>query len=425
MLLQFNVKNFMSIKDEIVLSLNANAAKEHEGNLINYNGNRILSSIAIYGANAAGKSNIFKALTTAILFVRNSNSMQINSLTGLMPFCLDDESKDKPTKLDFLFTYNGIKYSYGFTGDQYNIYEEYLYEYKSFKPTVIFERYDINSYKYTAIYANLKQYESKNANNKLFLCTATAWNCQATKNAFMWFSENIDTYTSLNMQIGNAYFNEIDKRKDDPKFKKLLLEMLKHADINISDYDFESRKIQDMSKIMLPPGITLNAEMANEIINNAKEYRLETHHNIETKEGIKDYKLNFDVESDGTKLVFAYAPIILEALENGRTIIIDEIDSCLHPILLSYLISIFNDKTQNKNGAQLIFNTHDTSLLDLSRFRRDQIYFVEKNNLNGITDLYSLADFSPRKTDDIRKGYMQGRYGAIPLIVGGLEWTND
>lgn len=425
MLLQFNVKNYMSIKDEIVLSLNANAAKEHEDNLICYDDERILPSIAIYGANAAGKSNIFKALTTAILFVRNSNSMQINSLTGLIPFMLDDESRNKPTKLDFLFTYNGTKYSYGFTGDQYNIYEEYLYEYKSSRPTVIFERENINNYKYTVAYASLKQYEEKNTNNKLFLCTATAWNCQATRNAFMWFAENIDTYTAINIQIGNTYFDELDKRKDNPKFKKLLLEMLKHADINISDYDFESRKIQDLSKIMLPPGIALNAEMVNEIVNNAKEYKLETHHSIETKEGVKDYTLNFDVESAGTKLVFAYAPIILDALEKGRTIVIDEIDSCLHPMLLAYLVSIFNDRNQNKNGAQLIFNTHDTSLLDLSRFRRDQIYFVEKNNLNGVTDLYSLADFSPRKTDDIRKGYMQGRYGAIPVIVGGLEWTND
>lgn len=134
--------------------LNANAAKEQEDNLICYGNERILPSIAIYGANAAGKSNIFKALTTAILFVRNSNSMQVNSLTGLVPFMLDDESRNKPTKLDFLFTYNGTKYSYGFTGDQYNIYEEYLYEYKSSRPTVIFERENINNYKYTAAYAS-------------------------------------------------------------------------------------------------------------------------------------------------------------------------------------------------------------------------------------------------------------------------------
>ena len=425
MLLQFNVKNFMSIKDEVVLSLIANASKEREESLIQVGKERVLPSIAMYGANAAGKSNIFKALTAAIILVRNSNNMQINMHTGIIPFMLDDNSRNEPTKFDFLFVHNGIKYAYGFKGDNTNIYEEYLYEYKSSRPTVIFERTSIDNYEYTAAYANLKQYEEKNTNNKLFLCTATAWNCQATKNAFMWFAENVDTYTSIDIQIGNAYFDELDKRKDNPKFKKLLLEMLKHADINISDYDFESRKIQDMSKIMLPPGIALNAEIVNEIINNTKEYKLETHHSIETKKGIKDYALSFDVESAGTKLVFAYAPIILDALEKGRTIIVDEIDSCLHPMLLAYLVSIFNDKAQNKNGAQLIFNTHDTSLLDLSRFRRDQIYFVEKNNLNGITDLYSLADFSPRKTDDIRKGYMQGRYGAIPVIIGGLEWTND
>lgn len=424
MLLQFNVKNFMSIKNEIMLSLCANASKEHEEKLIKQDDKRVLPSVAIYGANAAGKSNIFKALTTAILLIRNSNNMQINSTTGIIPFLLDDESINDKTKIDFLFINNGIKYAYGFVGDQNNIYDEYLYEYKSSRPTTIFERKNINDYEFTSANASLKQYVKKNTHNKLFLCTATAWNSQLTRNAYLWFSESVDTYTSINIQIGNSYFTELEKRQDNPRFKELLLQMLKHADINISDYDFESRQVQDKSKIMLPPGFAMNAEMVDEIVRNTKEYKLDTHHTIETKNGLKDYVLGFDFESAGTKLIFAYAPIIIDAIEKGRTIVIDEIDSCLHPMLLEYLISIFNDSELNKNGAQLIFSTHDTSLLDTSIFRRDQIYFVEKNNNNGITDLYSLVDFSPRKTDDIRKGYMLGRYGAIPVITGGIEWES-
>ena len=103
--------------------------------------------------------------------------------------------------------------------------------------------------------------------------------------------------------------------------------------------------------------------------------------------------------------------------------IVDEIDSCLHPMLVRYLIDLFNDPEINKNGAQLIFNTHDVSLLDQDIFRRDQIYFVEKDNKTAMSDLYSLAEFSPRKSEDIRKGYLQGRYGAIPAILpGGFEW---
>lgn len=425
MLLQFNVKNFMSIKNEIVLSLSATPDKKHRDSLLCIDKEKVLPSIAIYGANAAGKSNIFKALTAAILLVRNSNYMQVNMNIGLVPFLLDDESRKDKTKLDFKFIHNGVKYEYGFVADQFNIYEEYLYEYKTARPTMIFERTNINDFKFTALNSELKQYVEKNTHNKLFLCTATAWNCQLTKNAFMWFVENIDTYTAQNIQITNQYFQEIEKHSNDEEFKTLLLEMLKHADINISNYDFTSQEIKDKSKIMLPPGIALNAEMVEEMLRNAREYKLTTHHIVETKEGIKDFELDIEQESDGTKLMFAYAPIIIDALRKGRTIVIDEIDSCLHPVLLAYLVSIFNDHKLNKNGAQLIFNTHDVNLLDLDKLRRDQIYFVEKNNENGITDLYSLVDYSPRNSENIRKGYMQGRYGAIPVILGGYEWAKE
>ena len=134
------------------------------------------------------------------------------------------------------------------------------------------------------------------------------------------------------------------------------------------------------------------------------------------------FRLPFHMESDGTKLLVAYAPEILKALMYGRTIIIDEIDSSLHPSLVRYLIELFTDLSINRNSAQLIFNSHDISQLDSEFFRRDQIYFAEKDNNTGITDLYSLADYSPRIGENIQKGYLQGRYGAIPFIRGGIEW---
>ena len=114
--------------------------------------------------------------------------------------------------------------------------------------------------------------------------------------------------------------------------------------------------------------------------------------------------------------LFYLGPVIKEALINGKTIVIDEIDSGLHPILVRYLISLFHDKKSNPNGAQLIFNTHDITQLSLNQFRRDQIYFVEKNNENGISDVYSLDEYAPRKSENVQKGYLQGRYGAIPMI---------
>ncbi len=417
MLLQFNVSNFMSIKDEIVLTAFANASKDHENNIIHLGKDRILPSLALYGANGAGKSNIFKALTSAIMLVRRSNNMQVNMPTGFEPFLFDENKKKEKTKMDFIFVHNGKKFEYGFLADAQYVYEEYLYEYKSSKPTMIFERTDITNYRFTTAYKHLSEFQYKNTSNKLFMCTATAWNCEETKDAYLWFAEGIDTYNRLSIQ-SNQYLDYLDRHKDNKDTKEFLLSMLKHAEINIQDYEFESEVIES-APISIVPGIQIDQSLLGTI----KRFRLDTIHQVEQKDGsFQSYKLPFDHESDGTMLLFAYGPIIMEALEKGRTIVIDELDNSLHSNLARYLVGLFNDLEVNRNGAQLIFNSHDINLLDLELFRRDQIYFVEKDNRTGITDLYSLADFSPRKSENIQKGYLQGRYGAIPFPEGGVEW---
>jgi len=417
MLLQFNVSNYMSIRNEVVLTAFANSGKEHEDNLIGAGNEKVLPVLALCGANAAGKSNIFKALTTAILLVRNSNNLQVNTPTGIEPFLFDNTMHKEKTKMDFLFTYNGKKYEYGFAGDSQYIYDEYLYVYNSARPTMIFERSDINQYRFTSAYKHLSEYQYKNTSNKLFMCTATAWNCKETKDAFLWFSESIDTYNQTSVK-GAPCLDYLDRNKEKPETKAFLLSLLKHAEINIQDYEFESKTI-DSPTLPILPGITIDKSL----LGPAKQYRLDTIHEIEYENGkTKAFKLPFNHESDGTQLLFAYGPIIMEALEKGRTIVIDELDNSLHPNLSRYLVDLFNDKKVNKKGAQLIFNSHDISLLTLDLFRRDQIYFVEKDNRTGVTDLYSLADFSPRKSENIQKGYLQGRYGAIPFPEGGIEW---
>ena len=398
MLLQFDVFNFLSIKDEVTMTAFANASKEHEESLILYGKERVLPSLAVYGANAAGKSNLFKALKAAVSLVRRSNDLQINMPTGFEPFLFDERTKREKTKMDFMFVHNGKKFAYGFMADNKYVYEEYLYEYKSARPTLIFDRTDISNYKFTSAYKHLAEYQNKNTANKLFMCTATAWNCEETKDAYLWFAEGIDIYDPTAIK-NSQYLEYLDQNKDRPETKEFMLSLLKHAEINIEDYEFESGNVA------------------------GNQYRLDTVHRIEQPDGnLKNYKLPSSLESDGTMLLFAYGPIIMEALEKGRTIVIDELDTSLHANLSRYLISLFNDKTVNRNGAQLIFSSHDISLLDLDLFRRDQIYFVEKDSKTGETDLYSLADFSPRKSENIQKGYLQGRYGAIPFPEGGIEW---
>lgn len=416
MLLQFDVTNYLSFKNEMILDLTANKDSEHKENLIKFKNKKILPVISIYGANAAGKSNINKALTFAIMFVRQSNLFQVNSLIPVIPFLLDDESRFQKTKFDFVFTYQDVKYEYGFVIDSQKVYEEYLYEYTSQRPTAVFERENVNQYKFSAKYKKeLMAVVERNTDNKLFLATATQWNCLSTRNAYMWFSEGIDTYDDTNLE--NNFVSKLEVDNDDST-QKFMRTLLQNADLNIDDYEFEIKNA-DPDKIQLPMGIKFDENTMRQIRDTYKEWRLETHHKVNVDGTIKDYKFPIQQESKGTINFFYFGPVFLEALKKGKTIVIDEIDSGLHPKLVRYLIEIFNNPSTNPNHAQLIFNTHDITQLDLDVFRRDQIYFVEKNNTTGISDLYSLDEYSPRKSENIQKGYLQGRYGAIPAI--GME----
>lgn len=420
MLLQFSLSNFASFKDEKVFSTKANINDtEHDDILLEYKKDKYLPSVALYGANASGKSNFNRAITRAIMLVRSSHLKQVGEPTGIIPFLLDDESRNNKTSMNFVFVQNNTKYAYGFVCDSKRVYEEYLLQYKTAKPTLIFERTNVNEYTYTSqsIKKELKPCETKNSENMLFLSTATLWNAQSTKEAYKWFVEGVDTYDSSTMNANLIQY--IDNNKDNEELKPFLLNVFKHADINVVDYTFKSSKA-DPEKVIIP-NLGLNENAINQIKQNAKEYEFFTTHRVENNGMKKDYVFNYQFESTGTQTLLAYGVNILNALQTGKTMIIDELETSLHPMLVKYIIDLFNNPEINKNNAQIIFTTHETELLDLGLFRRDQIYFTEKDE-RGTTDLYSLAEYSPRKDENIRKGYMQGRYGAIPFIVNGLEW---
>ena len=414
MLLQFNITNALSFKKEAILNLVATSDRAHQDNLIRFRKEEVVPTVAIYGANAAGKSNIFKAMTSAIMFVRFSQNMQIDSRIGITPFLMDEEGKNGKTRFDFIYTYEDVKYEYSFTADTYRVYEEYLYAYKSARPSLIFERTEVNKYRYTvSLRKTLKQYEEKNTDNKLFLSTATVWNCKETECAFRWFAEMIDTYNSESLKRTMADAIVTDKTGE---LKEIAIKLLKAADFNISDYRFYVKR-GTPTNLSLPPGITFDEEL----LDNMQSLEIEMLHDIETGNGTEKRSLPLQMESGGTQLFFAYCPAVMEALKKGKTITIDEIDNGLHPMLVRQLVELFNNPETNPYGAQLIFNTHDIDLLNLDLLRRDQIYFVEKDNRTGESDLYALSDFSPRKTEKIQKGYMLGRYGAIPDLRE-VEW---
>lgn len=413
MLIQFSVENFMSFKNKAVLSFSAGNESLLPENEFKVENERLLKSIALYGANAAGKSSFYKALTASIIMIRTSQKKQIGEkIFELIPYKFDEKSIKSPSKFEFIFINNGIKYIYGFSATMDRIIDEYLYKYTSAKPSLIFKRENTSEYKFPKKDEKiLKKLQEKTIENKLFLSTATSWNYEETKNAFLWFAEKIDTYKH-GFNIVNT-----DKLKNDPDgtLKRFVLNVLKAADINISDYEIRSFPI-DINSIMsnIPYGLAIQMQSEKGPIVGVTD-RIFTKHKIINENGeFKEYELDINEESDGTQAIFYFSSELRDSLIGGKTIIVDEIDSSLHPLLVEFIVKLFNSKEINKSNAQIMFITHDTNLLNLDTLRRDQIYMVEKDNDTGVSELYSLDEFSVRKKENIQKGYLQGRYGAIP-----------
>ncbi len=419
MLIQFSVKNYMSFKEKAVLALNPSADTEHPENINEKNGYSATNLIAIYGANASGKTSLFKAMTAALNLIRYSNYMQVNQpISGVMPFKFDSNTAMEPSEFEFIFVADdNNKYVYGFSADRSKVTEEYLYQYKTQKPTMIFERKG-EEYQFKAQKNMLEPLIRFNTPNKLFLATATNWNTESTTIPYKWLSEKMVTFTET-QNLTNLSMNlyKSEKSHDYIKFTENLLQT---ADINISKIKIRIKK----AKVEMPSGAQIPQLLIDgqpvpaitpQVVEQMEVY---TEHEIGEKNDKTNYELGIGEESLGTNQLFILGPFLKDAFDNGLTVVIDEIDKSLHTFIVKHIINMFRNPEINKAGAQLIFTTHDTSLLSLSTFRRDQVYFTEKNNKTGVSDLYSLDEMSVRKTDNIEKGYLLGRYGAIPYIRG-------
>lgn len=421
MLIEFSVKNFLSFKDKITLSMEKGNGEENINNIIKNDITDLLRTSVIYGANASGKSNVIKAFTCAIILVRTSNLMMPGGKLDLVkPFLLDDTSRNKPSEFEFVFITNNIKYRYYFSADENKIYDEILDAYYSQKPTNIFTRTNTNDYEFNSDKTKLEELKNKNLENKLFLATSSSWNYDKTKDPFLWFLNVIDTYDSFTNILDNDL---ISYSKNDKDLKEFTLKLLKEADILIKDInvDYEEKNMDENMVDLLIPKINQNSKVFK-----TKNINIELEHEVIDEFNKKHfYKLNFIDESLGTKVLFSLAPILKRAFSSSKVIIVDEFERSMHPKLVEFIIKLFNNPDINKYNSQLIFTTHATNLLDLELLRRDQIWFTEKNPSNGITDLYPLDSFSVRKDENILKGYINGRYGAIPFIKDVDLWLED
>lgn len=417
MLLRLGVSNYRSIRDYIELSLMASDAIKDKGtDLLDLRGakHRVLPVIVVYGANAAGKSSIHLALGSMGAHVLNSfRRLEAGASIPRSPFALDNISKDKPTRFDCDFVINGVRYHYGYEFNDKEFEKEWLYSFPEGYRRTLFNRDSLNSEIEFG-----KHLKGKNRSieelmrpNSLFLSVAAQSSHEELTKVYDFFRRSIAgigaslNATSVQKDIGS---------NNDPR----LIPFLKTADTGIAGLEIrEEAQSEEAKKLILALKNTLMSEMSEEAGNSFKEDEL-SKTAVFFKHIGEDgelFELPFSRESQGTKRLSKVFLSVYKALDNGTFLSIDEIDTSLHTLLSMKLVSLFTSKVTNPRGAQLIATTHDTNLLCSGVIRRDQIWFAEKAT-DGSTQIYPLTDIATRNTDNLEKGYLQGRFGAIPYF---------
>lgn len=420
MLLQFSLKNFRTFKDKATLSLIASnydkETREAENITLDEKFNlRVLKSAVVYGANASGKSKLFEALMFMKHYVITSSK---DSLRGdeidIEPFRLNSESEKEPSEFEVIFTHDNILYRYGFEVDKRQVIAEWLYYKPKTKEIELFyrdggafETHDRNFSKGRMVIR-----EGLVRDNALLLSVSAQFNDSVSIAVTEWF-KNLMTFSELDE---SGYHGLTMSRTRDPIHKERILKLLKAADLGIRDVNLKKLDSNRNSR-------ELNDKFTMEVYDEEAEYFtdvLTVHRKYDADKkpiGMVDLSLEDD-ESSGTRKFLALAGPILDALEKGYTLVIDELDAKLHPNLVSRIVGLFNSCDLNRKDAQLIFNTHNTNLLSSDLFRRDQIWFTEKNKY-GEGRLYSLADFKSdevRKTEPFEDNYVRGKYGGVPFL---------
>lgn len=417
MLLEFRVRNYRSIRDEQVLTLIASGDKELAETHLAPTGlkaaSHALRSAVVYGPNASGKSSLLRALDYLRAVVAESATViQPGQTYNVQPFKLDPASAQQPTEFEITFLLAGVRHQYAFSMTTQRIVSESLLVYRSSKPTQLFNRQhvdgDVYDYEFsTYLSGPRKVWQESTRPNSLFLSMAAQLNSEQLGPVFNWIVRNIvflPAGASVLPDFTTALLATADGRAS-------IREFLSAADISIADVQVVSRKAMHAQWVMSASGVQQASQEERELLMPIFEHS--------TPKGSAKFELHD--ESEGTQRLYGLIAPVLDCLREGRVLVVDELDSSLHTLLVRRLIAMFQTPELNPHGAQLIFSTHDTSLLDHTLFRRDQIWFTEKD-ADQATRLYPLTDFSPRKQEAWERGYLAGRYGAVPFFA---EWPES
>lgn len=398
MLINFTIGNYRSFREAKTLSMEAASITELKESVIIRDNFRLLPSAVLYGANSSGKSNLLNAISKFKDLVTTSSKLNSTDKLALSPFLLNTKTIHEPSYFEIELWIDSQVYRYGFTADNNRFYDEWLYvtEPNAKEEKCLFVRTS-EGIGVLDDFAEGKGLENKTRDNALFLSVVDSFNGVIAKKLIFAIDHililsgiNHEQFANLNHEL--CHYNEKWQMEIENFFQSL-------------DLGFRSFEIPDDRDL-------------------AKKVKAYTVHNLYGEDGkvVGETRLNMkEHESSGTNKVFDIASVLVGVLDAGWILVIDELDSKLHPLLTKHIIRLFNDKQQNASGAQLIFATHDTNLLNIKTFRRDQIWFTEKDETEA-TDLYSLVEFKEpggnkiRKDRSLEKDYINGRYGAIPYI---------
>lgn len=410
MFVEFTVSNYKSIKEPHTFSLVASKNKEHIGEntfLVN-DKTRLLNCAVIYGANASGKSNFFQALSFFFKFTISSGpKLQIGDAIDTEPFIFAKQTKTEPSNFELIFFLNGIRYRYGLAVDTGIVHTEYLFAVMKVREVSLFTRVkqeiEINP-TYFKEGQKIKEAVRENAS---FLSICAQLNGEVAK-SIIGYMQNYIVTSGLSKHGMNTSQKLLEKKGQDAVIK-----FLSFADIQIKDIKTESVSM-DFSSL----GDKEIEELFKKKMVGAKEEKVYFGHTVyDGTKAVETQFLNINNESAGTRKLFEYTGSILDTLERGSPLFIDEFDSRLHPLIIEGIIKLFNSSETNPNHAQLVVSCHAVNIMTNKLFRRDQIWFCEKDQY-GATDLYSLVEYEePVRSDaSFSKNYLQGKYGAVPYL---------
>ncbi len=436
MLISFKVANFMSFNEEVELSMVAGLTRSLPHHVIKTKGKNdlnILKTAIIYGANASGKSNLIRAMDFGRKLITKGTKPQKN--IPIKYFKLQDGNEDKLSDFQYDLKYKDRIYSYRFSINSNIVKYETLQEIKKNREIFLFSRQTTDNDSVKISFSRTNKFKKKEQNflnfiakgtrpNQLFLTESIERNVKHYKDVYEWFEKRLNIIFPSSHIRGLEYNIDVEQKE----IKNYLLQQFQQFDSSISDIctveiplfkldmpeDFRKKVEKDIQKekvvfIKSPDGqrYSINLNKKNELV----ARKLCTVHNMKNLKKKVIFDLN--EESDGTQRMFDLIPALITFSGEEDIFVIDEIDRSLHPHITRNLIEVFLNKSKINNN-QLIVTTHESSLLDLNLVRKDEIWFIEKKD--GQSKVFSLEEFKPRYDKDIRKGYLLGRFGAIPII---------